>query len=761
MLFSGRVTDARGKGLFGAEVRLDWGRTRDLLAFLLGGQKPLGRARTDARGEWKISVPGKKFSLGTRVHVTAWKAGFVPGQRPVSLKEGMKTCRVPDLRLSLGTPIWGEVLDEKGRPVGDVTLLAGGPGSFYAAPVKTDRLGRYVFPGFPPGEVRLIADAKGFALAFRKVRVAPAAYPLRVDFHLDRGLSISGEVLNEGRRPVQGAKVALERKMKEPVSFSWRAPGESDRTGPDGKFRIGGLEDGGVFDLFVEAEGFLNKAVRNVRAGTRGLSLVLSRGCGVKGRVLDFRGKPVVGAWVEASSYKYGFWRTRVGKGGWFSGWGLGEGRWTFWARRGKSLGSGMVSCFLRKDEIKDLGVFRIPEPARFQVTVLDPDGLPVAGAEARMAPERGEDASNEGRLFMIFSRRKTGKGGKARFEELTPGKWRLEVYKRGFPLLEGGAFRLAPGEEKSATVRFSRGGTLLVVARDPSGKPRAGAHILLFPKNGRHYCSLETKADGRGRIRGLVPDEYLVRFDPRMVRSSPNLLGPVVTWLPRHGEDGKKKVLSWTVRVEEGKETRLEVTLPGRWVIRGYVRDALGPARGVEVKLFLPFRTGSPGKLAFSGPDGFYEMDGVEPGHFHLAWSRPGRVVDSRVDLRLGPEGGVLEKNLVLPTGSIEGRVVDSGGRPVKGLLVEIRGKKKLIGYGGGLGNLRVKSRGAPFLAKKEIPRLRTDGEGRFHAEEVPDGVWTLVFKREGSRKVLASKQVTVKEGKKTGGGTTTIQDG
>ncbi len=763
------------------EVRLDkW--FSDLFPFRSRKGKALAGTRTGPGGEWKISFQPGPEDWERIFQVTALKAGYVPSRARVILREARKKYRISDLKLELGTQVWGRVLDERGRPVAGASVSAEGPGAFKSEPVVTDGKGRYAFPGFPDGTVGLTVDAKGFALAYKEIQIAPAAYPMEVDFLLTKGLSISGRVIDKQGNPVQGANIYLSRRrVVGDRSESWSNPGESARSGKDGRFRIGALEKGAVFRLGARADGFLPWPGKWVRAGTQGILVTLERGCAVKARVLDYQGKPAASAFLEAvllSPRSGGIEKgrkIRAKRGNEIYCTGLEPGEWIFWGGMPSSLYAVPgVRKVLRKGETADLGTFRLPRPASLRITVLDGEGNPLAGvnvrakfewrtfrrrrkAGARGAPRRD---SFEFPPFMMPLPGKTGKDGVFFLEGLSGGPWFVEARKPGFVPVQSGLLDLLPGDEKVVNLRLGKGGSILVRVFRKDGKPLKGACVHLEgPMNllGNTRYSYTVLADKEGLCRKdkLRPGKYVVRL-----RRYWNMSGNPERGIMIRRWRGLFSPGTWKVLVEEGKVTELRIPSVPLWRIHGVLRDARGPVAGARVRIIPEKALYWEGLTAVTGPDGSYTLDDVDPGSLVLAWGRKGCAAESREKIELSEEGGEMEKDLVLPSGAIRGRVVDAAGRPLAGLFVLVWRKGEKPGISISVGYSSFSRRRSPRLPGKEVSRLRTDSEGRFLLKEIPAGSWTVGVKKKAEGRILASKKVKVSGGRTADAGTIPVNN-
>src|SRR6185503_7352971 len=103
--------------------------------------------------------------------------------------------------------------------------------------VKCDSNGRFAFTVPQPGDVSVIAEAKGFAPKLQRMQVDQDSRPLALTLNQTR--PFSGRVVNQSQEPVGGAKVKLDtwngtRLLKwetltdENGRFSWDSPPEGN-----------------------------------------------------------------------------------------------------------------------------------------------------------------------------------------------------------------------------------------------------------------------------------------------------------------------------------------------------------------------------------------------------------------------------------------------------------------------------------------------------------------------------------------------------
>ncbi len=316
------------------------------------------------------------------------------------------------------------------------------------------------------------------------------------------------------------------------------------------------------------------------RSGTEDAGAASARGGGVKGSVVDHKGRPVSSFTVEGvlrSPLRH--WSVRGRKDGTFQGSGLEPGVWGFRVMMENGPFSSPRAARISEGEVADLGTFRLPSPAALVVAVRDEKGealegisvelirnlhrrieVPFGGGEKDSLPSSGSPGMS---LFYPGPEKgpsaRTGKDGLCRLGGLTPGLWWVRGKGRGFVQGWCGPVRLGPGEEKKWAVRLSRGGGLLVEARDGKGKPRAGVELEVEQvemKAEEEPSSFPLRTDSKGKAgkEGIPPGVYRVH----LYRRVPSLDHIGYPRAQISAETGK----SWEVRVEVGKTARLEIVL-------------------------------------------------------------------------------------------------------------------------------------------------------------------------------------------------------
>ena len=149
----------------------------------------------------------------------------------------------------------------------------------------TDAEGRFRLEGIGRAPVRLSARARGFGRAERAGVRAGAS----VELFLFPGATLAGAVRDNGGRPMKGATV------RAVGDTSWNAP-PTERTDERGEFELAGFPAGEY--TVVAREGGRAPGIASVvvePGGEAAVSLTVSDGGYVTGRIVDAAGRPLAG----------------------------------------------------------------------------------------------------------------------------------------------------------------------------------------------------------------------------------------------------------------------------------------------------------------------------------------------------------------------------------------------------------------------------------------------------------------------------------
>ncbi|PYQ59191.1 MAG: hypothetical protein DMF53_19190, partial [Acidobacteria bacterium] len=294
---SGHVLGPDGKPVAGASVALNESPRKLGGAFFQAPSRRLHEGVTDDEGAFVFAdvAPGPfQMSASAPGHQRAELRGL-------EVKPGQDLSGIA-IQLPAGATVEGRVTSMEGRPLANAQVVVAdetvsGMPAFSRFHGEADDDGQYRIEGISPGPHTLAATAEGYRRALRDVEAA--AEPRKVDFQLDRGLEISGRVVDDGGNPVPDAQVYLSGTGKR-----W----QDTSTEADGAFRLSGLEDGD-YSLEAGRVGYSSvppaKKVKLAGAPVSGVELKLTPSEGtITGRLtgLEFSQLARVRVWVSSAA---------------------------------------------------------------------------------------------------------------------------------------------------------------------------------------------------------------------------------------------------------------------------------------------------------------------------------------------------------------------------------------------------------------------------------------------------------------------------
>ncbi len=634
-----------------------------------GGMSRVVKVDETLEFELRALQPGLKFMLSA-----------APDIYPcTTLEEGVtvEAGRVVDTRIELtrGATVRGQVVDTEGAPLADVEVW-GDPGSSFtsnpaAGRARTDEDGRFELRGLVGREQVLNAqheeflDGESEALALAEGKTIED-----VSIVLDAGLELSGTIHWPDGEAAVGARLTV--LPVDPSGSSWRlfekarSEDGSGRTARDGSFLVGGLIPGayGLFAELAPRDGAPESApwtvrLESVEAGSTDLALTLAAPVTYSGSAVDDAGVAVDTFLVSAERANWPTWvdgssktveETFPDAAGRFELDGLDAGEWTIHVR---------AHGHLRTEDRQvvvpgvDAEPFTLVRTARIEGVVLDPNGLPVAGAEVHAIAHatRGHTGVEE-----------TDEEGRYVLESVGPGPIALRARSEDWaPSLED-TFDVTSGEQRDPwTLHLTQGAKLEGIVFDSDGSPDAERTIAIQSTEGGEYYEAISDAGGRFVAEHVAPGSYQV------------IATPDYEALAASGSDGDPDlgdlfaemrmtmvtvVADETIEIVLGAPPRAPVLVHGR-VLRG---GEPVPRAGVLVlaesgSLLESMRADS------AGDDGTFEVKVDEPGDYTfviMASFHDGNQVDFQVSL---PEVERYELDLVLPEGSITGHVRHADG--------------------------------------------------------------------------------------------------
>ena len=658
--------------------------------------EPVASAAVAADGSFRLEAPEPGMY---KVRVEA--PGHVPREHP--LQPLVEDTELPAVELEKDARIEVRVAGSDGRPVPGARVRIGPqstPRSAWRVPVRAalvDAEGRAVLPRGPAEAVNVRAGAPGLPFVERRdARTSSLA------LSLPEGGSRALRVLDAAGRPVAGALVRLGERWNEGLTSAdglLSAPIAAKQ-----RLRIAATaRDGRSVAAFVEP-------LRPGESGPRILRLPAAET--LSGRVVSaLDGKPVAGAVVWAGD-PGAFQRTG------------GDGAYRLTAAAGRELGiraaaagyfEGGAGWPVRAGERRAPTLALEPALAAAGV-VVDEQGRPVAGVEieARIQPgsrirtAAGWSSGGTGR---------TSASGKFRISNLAAGiAHQLKLTRAGFAPLVENVPPQPPGSELRLVLRRGKKGFGRVV--DQAEKPVAGARVVLArePSGDRMMRSFDD--DGSGRFAATAGADG--RFE------IPDLPAGTFQLTARGAGYAAITVPGLTVAQGAGSTDLGTVVLVRGVALEGYVTDPQGkPVEGARISVAEAgaeptFGMGPAGDPADAPPivtaaDGFFRVEDRRPGETLDVEARrtgygpgnaPGVRVPSAEPLRI----------VLRPSSAVEGRTVDSDGKPVAGALVAINPAGPT-----------AMGRGYVMISTVTMKETRSGDDGSFRIEDVAPGTWDL----------------------------------
>ena len=541
---------------------------------------------------------------------------------------------VVTVELQPATTVTGKLRERGGRAIaGGVVILSEADGAPLPRAFTTDNEGNFRFVAVLPGSYAVGAHADGFYPAEpRPLRVGKT--PATVELRLDPGATVEGRVIDERAQPVPGADVAVSGEssdgtpiamtassgaatatgarvepagelgiLRGPVPYPPPTPiGEAApapkqfRTDDKGAFRVTGLPAGRLVVVATHpdfARG-ASEPMQVVAGAELRVTVVLSRGVEVRGRVSDDRGAPVGGAELTGDGASLAVSDAR------------GEFEIAHVARAltltVRAPGFLPATRAVSPSEHGPFDVTLRRAEGRLGGDVVDDRGAPVSAARVEIAappmPARWVT---------------TDRAGHFDAEALGPGPYRVVVTHADFAPATFDAvtpssdarFPLAPGGGIDGDVRDARlGGVPAGLRLELSS---GGGKRQLLPVQAGRFSATALPA-GRATLTASAPGYVTLTREIDVVAG--------------------ERPHDVTVR-----DVRLELERGGS--VTGRVRDDHGDAVADATVAVA-------GQRARSDRDGNFRVDGVPPGRARVTAEKSGAVAADDIDIRAGDESRV-----------------------------------------------------------------------------------------------------------------------
>ncbi|HEY3452159.1 MAG TPA: carboxypeptidase-like regulatory domain-containing protein [Myxococcales bacterium] len=747
---TGRVVDARGRGIGGAQVflaregaesmgdegcdcpvdvrpLLDCGcpagasQVAGLVMRREGELQPEQTATADADGSFRIADPPAGAFL-----VWATAPGYAP-----AFRHGVEAGKQVELALGPAQTLWGKVIDESGAPVPKALLTAvfGLLPRFQETTAAAD--GTFRLDSLGLGPHFLVAVAPGFLPSGTALGVPTGAATTVV---LSRPRTLTGTV-RDRKQPAKGAAIRLTAEH-----FARLAPAA------EGTFRLENLSPGSytvaatLGSRFASAQVQLDKPVIVVE-------LVLDEALSVRGRVFDDAGSPIPGSRVVAELDSH-----RVAEGGSddagaFSLTGVPRGARLVASHEGFESASARVG-----DEGADVELVLHPQAMVTGIVVSPQDEpLPQVQVVARGAGHGVAVSDASGRFKMALP---------------TPGPVTLLAHHSTYGAGEVSIEAPAAG----VRLKLSTMGALRARLVDETGKPVIGGKATAWKDNpalqrfDTFSSDVPSGEDGLVVLAGLPAGPHRVRFSARGYQGAERRNVPI----PESGvldlgdvalESGKD--ISGTVlnddgtpvqgafvharakgaRATEGVQTGRDGTFvipglkDGPYTVSAFLEKAVAEAQAragdKDVVLRLPAPARLRGRVVETDgrPIPRFSVDGTSVEALDGRFEVPARAWRESVFFRVGAEGHLSTfKQAKLGTGgiaeagdvvleralAIEGTISDEAGNPVAGAAVMVADREELLA-----------------AQDEAAARSVSAANGRFRLDGFGSGAVTLVARR------------------------------
>jgi hypothetical protein len=633
---SGQLTDAKGKPVAGAAVRIEsWvsPRVTQVVSFY---------SRSEEDGHWTVAG----ISPGPAV-LQIQAPGFAPLHEPIEVEPGNVDVGLRELQPGVGLSVL--VVDEEGSPIPSAEVRTAG------VTATSDPRGMAVFSGLPAAPAEIQGTARGHREGKARIN-PPFAAPARLE--LRRATTLTGRLVDEKGEPIPDGSIQVTQRS----CFS------EHKVAGDGRFELD-LPSGEALELVLRSPKAL-EIRRREEPGTPGEvrdlgDLIARAGLTVSGRVVSPQGAPVPGARV---------WLPRTGS----------EGPVLSWARRdllqvvtdpdGRFQLTGLSPgpTLLRVDAAGfarshvdltlpaeppgiDTGDVRLSEGSTLRVLAENaPDGS-LARADLRSLWLDLDFVTSEVRE------------GEASFRHLPPGEVTVSILA-GHKLLCERVVDLAEGVEQEVACErdpMAVHGTVRI-----GGVP-AGPGILSWQPPGTRSASRIDNRLSPGGVRqqqvfgmGRPQVDVTVGDDGSFFTGelSPGVWK--VLWQPAAGSaTGQREV-----EIPGTEKAEILVDFPGLTLTGVVLGEDGEPVAGARVR-----ELGS-GALAFSAADGAFRLSGPEGADRISIQAEHQGLTSAEVEVALEPGRAPDPVRLTLERRSpprIETLVVDREGVPVAGAFV------------------------------------------------------------------------------------------
>jgi hypothetical protein len=593
-----------------------------------------------------------------------------------------------------------------------------------AASASVGEDGRYEIIGLGPGEYRVLPQSGRSRYAplpyhlGKRIVLEAGGHAAGVDFQVDAGGVIRGQVFGAGGEPVGGARVSvLPTDLAQGIaggdlSFALLLDRQA-QSGADGSFEIAALPLGRTYRVLARKEGWAPAASEELDLASEEpeleVELEMTRGSTLSGRVVFPDGRPAAGFEVRSVAD----FASMMALGGGSPGGSTtsdatgsfrlehlpaGEYRLVAGSARPEMFFPGWANAVIVEvDGSSDVTgvVLTTVEESGAEVSgrVVDDIGRPLAGAEVRIStalhagpPLRASTSGPDGRFTISkldggpFSAEASLEGYSSMRLAVEAGNRSLELVLQRHGRISGRVVTAArqplaaSGGKVAARLHAEEGGFQAEIQRLVRMQARGGA--------GEHEAPLDE--EGRFDLRapaGLVEvHAYVPGFAP--ARSEPVRVAP--------GE----KAGGIEIRVTAGAVLRGRVTFAGEG-IEGADVSALAPGESPLAEM-MPQMFREAGRGVTTDEQGRFELRHLPPGDYAVKATHALHAPSAAVHVTLAEDQVRQLRDLALAMGGVITGTISEAGEPKAGMMVQLIGGELKQTFSDAGGRFRFQGAGA-----------------------------------------------------------------
>jgi len=781
----GRLIDTDKEPLAATEVKLRPGKSTPFgLIANRNSTKDERSTKTGADGSFRFVVdPGTPglVRLAGKEWILSKATRFAASPQDIDLGdlECVKTATLSGRVHSAGRGLPGVQVNVWGHRSG-----------YHNEKTKTDAEGKFTLEGVAPGDCTLMCSSPKHLTKQKNLALEPGEVQNNIDVELAAGTSLSGQVVDDVGRPIAEINVSAHGHYEKTKDGSQFVQGRT-KSDEHGFFTLNGLA-GKTINVNATGKGYTSYWKNKVPIDGGLLIIQLTRLGAISGVLLSETNEPIAGSTVRAtrkgSNGLPNVFNVSFGlDGGSFQGLPFGasgktaktddKGRFTIENIRpgtlnliatGKHRKAEYNDVLVRPGETTEGITIQAERGVVAEVTVVDPDGEPVADAKVSALVQRqrksrpgrlqqfrdlqfrfANAATANGQIPRYFSERRgsatTDRDGKASIWGLEAGTYTFRAEHPKWVRSESQPLAVPGHGTMQVDLQTLRGGSIEVTAVETSGKPLASVPVRVTAKAGKQTRNGTTDSTGRVTLGPLAPGTYEVSLPRSRGFGSMSFDGAYLVPALSVG-GGRRSLTSSACEVRENQTTKVRLVKPVLTVLSGIVRDSVGPVASAIVQITAidpKTQKGNPrsSHTATTNSKGEFAIKDLEPGTYHLVYRRRWNAFPVLEQLVIASGVKSQTRNLVISGQSLT-VAARSKGLPVEKARVRlllVPGSQEPKGPGRAC-NATTNAQGEAVLsdlqpgtydlkltcqgyAPKALAGIQLPGKDRIEAELVPAG--------------------------------------